>query len=107
MGHKISPRTVAKLLKKLGYSLQSNRKTTEGSSHKDRDAQFQYISEKVKDFPEKNQPVISVDTKKKEPIGNYQNVGREWQPGRSPIPVLIHDFPDTELGKVIFYKYIM
>ena len=103
MGHKISPRTVAKLLKKLGYSLQSNKKTLEGASHKDRNAQFQYISEKVKDFQERNQPVISVDTKKKELIGNYQNAGREWQPEGSPIPVLIHDFPDTELGKVIPY----
>ena len=103
MGHKISPRTVAKLLKQRGYSLQSNRKTIEGGSHQDRDAQFQYISETVKDFQLRNQPVISVDTKKKELIGNYQNTGKEWQPSKSPIPVLVHDFPDSDRGKVIPY----
>jgi transposase len=84
MGHKISPRTVAKLLDKLGYSLQSNRKTYEGSSHKDRDVQFEYINEKVKDFQNRNQPVISVDTKKKELIGNYKNAGQEWNKKKNP-----------------------
>ncbi|EGJ33423.1 Rhodopirellula transposase [Moorena producens 3L] len=109
MGHQISPRTVAKLLKQLGYSLQSNRKTSvraaspkeKGSSDQDRDAQFQYINEKVKDFQERNQPVISVDTKKKELIGNYRNVGQEWHRKKEPLQVKIHDFPDPEQGKVI------
>ena len=102
-GHKISPRTVAKLLKQLGYSLQSNRKTAEGSSHEDRDAQFQYINEKVKNFQHRNQPVISVDTKKKELIGNYKNPGQEWNRKQEPIPVKVHDFPDPGQGKVIPY----
>ena len=102
-GHKISPRTVAKLLKQLGYSLQSNRKTAEGSSHEDRDAQFHYINEKVKNFQHRNQPVISVDTKKKELIGNYKNPGQEWNRKQEPIPVKVHDFPDSEQGKVIPY----
>jgi hypothetical protein len=103
MGDKISPRTVAKLLDKLGYSLQSNRKTYEGSSHKDRDVQFEYINEKVKDFQNRNQPVISVDTKKKELIGNYKNAGQEWNKKKEPIEVKVHDFPDPEQGKVIPY----
>lgn len=101
--HKISPRTVAKLLKQLGYSLQSNRKTDEGSSHEDRDAQFEYINEKVKNFQLRNQPVISVDTKKKELIGNYKNPGREWNQKQQPINVKVHDFPDPKQGKVIPY----
>ena len=103
MGHKISPRTVAKLLEELGYTLQSNRKTSEGSCHKDRDAQFEYINEKVKDFQKRNQPVISVDTKKKELIGNYKNNGQEWNPKKEPIQVNVHDFPEPELGKIIPY----
>lgn len=102
-GHKISARTVAKLLRQLGYSLQSNQKTLEGSSHEDRDAQFQYINEQVKDFQSRNQPVISVDTKKKELIGNYKNNGCEWQRCLTPIPVKVHDFPDPQLGKIIPY----
>ncbi len=101
--HQISPRTVAKLLKQLGYSLQSNRKTVEGSSHEDRDAQFEYINEKVKNFQLANQPVISVDTKKKELIGNYHNPGQEWNRKQEPIPVQVHDFPDPKQGKVIPY----
>jgi transposase len=103
MGHKVSPRTVAKLLDNLGYSLQSNRKTSEGSSHEDRDAQFQHINEKVKDCQKRNQPVISVDTKKKELIGNYKNAGQEWSRKKEPISVKVHDFPDPEQGKVIPY----
>ena len=103
MGHKISPRTVAKLLEELGYTLQSNRKTSEGSCHKDRDAQFEYINEKFKDFQKRNQPVISVDTKKKELIGNYKNNGQEWNPKKEPIQVNVHDFPEPELGKIIPY----
>ena len=101
--HQISPRTVAKLLKQLGYSLQSNQKTSEGSSHEDRDAQFQHINEKVKNFQLRNQPVISVDTKKKELIGNYKNPGQEWNRKQEPISVKVHDFPDSKQGKVIPY----
>jgi len=103
LGHKISPRTVAKLLEQLGYSLQSNRKTSEGSCHKDRDAQFEYINEKVKEFQNRNQPVISIDTKKKELIGNYKNNGQEWNPKKEPIEVNVHDFPDPFQGKVVPY----
>ena len=103
LGHKISARTVAKLLHQLGYSLQSNRKTAEGSSHQDRDAQFQYINELVLDFQGRDQPVISVDTKKKELIGNYKNNGSEWQRTREPVNVKVHDFPDPDKGKIIPY----
>ena len=103
LGHQISPRTVAKLLTELGYSLQSNRKSLKETTHPDRDAQFQYINQQVQDFGLRRQPVISVDTKKKELIGEYYNQGQEWQPKKEPIPVKIHDFPDRELGKVIPY----
>lgn len=87
----------------LGYSLQSNRKSLKETTHPDRDAQFQYINQQVQDFGLRRQPVISVDTKKKELIGEYYNQGQEWQPKKEPIPVKIHDFPDRELGKVIPY----
>ena len=103
LGHKISARTVAKLLRELGYSLQSNQKTTEGLSHPDRESQFQYINEKVKDFQRRNQPVISVDTKKKELIGNYKNSGAEWQKKGEPVQVLVHDFADQDKGRIIPY----
>ncbi len=102
-GHKISPRTVAKLLTELGYSLQSNRKSLKETTHPDRDAQFQYINQQVNDFSSRRQPVISVDTKKKELIGEYYNQGQEWQRTKEPIPVKMHDFPDKQLGKVIPY----
>ena len=102
-GHPVSPRTVGRLLNADGYSLQSNRKTKEGKSHPDRNAQFEYINMMVKRFQRNGQPVISVDAKKKELIGELRNVGREWRPKGEPESVLVHDFLDKELGKVIPY----
>jgi len=99
-GHKIGRQKVAHLLAKLGYSLQANRKKNEGAQHPDRDAQFQYINDKVTAFQERGQPVISVDTKKKELVGDFKNGGQEWQPKGSPESVRVHDFVDKELGKV-------
>lgn len=101
--NRISPRKVAQLLKKIGYQLQSNRKTKEGSSHPDRNAQFEYINKSTQKFQKKNQPVISVDTKKKELIGNFKNNGKEWRPKGKPDEVNVHDFKDPELGKVSPY----
>jgi hypothetical protein len=101
--HPVTDRTVARLLKKTGYSLQANRKTREGSSHKDRNAQFEYINRQVLLFQKQNQPVISVDTKKKELVGEYKNPGQEWQPKGRPEKVKVHDFPDKRLGKAIPY----
>lgn len=104
MGHQVSQRTVCRLLWDLKYSLQSNRKTQEGKkSHPERDEQFQHIANTVEAFQDHQQPVISVDAKKKELIGNYQNEGQEWQPIGSPLPVKTHDFMDKQLGKVIPY----
>jgi transposase len=102
-GHPISQRSVCTLLHAQQYSLQANRKTREGSTHPDRDAQFQYISASVKHFQRAKQPVISVDTKKKELVGNFKTPGREWQPKGAPEKVNVHDFPDPHLGKVIPY----
>jgi hypothetical protein len=102
-GHPISARAVAQLLNTAGYSLQGNRKTLEGSAHPDRNAQFEHINAKVKRFQQRGQPVISVDTKKKELVGPYKNHGREWQRKGQPERVDVHDFPDPELGKVIPY----
>jgi len=102
-GHPISARAVAHLLNDAGYSLQGNRKTLEGTKHPDRNAQFEYINAKVKRFQQRRQPVISVDTKKKELVGPYKNNGREWQRKGEPERVDVHDFPDAELGKVIPY----
>ena len=102
-GHPISARAVAQLLNADGYSLQGNRKTLEGAAHPDRNAQFEYINAKVKRFQSRGQPVISVDTKKKELVGPYKNHGREWQRKGEPERVDIHDFADPELGKVIPY----
>jgi len=101
--HPVSDRTVAALLKEAGYSLQSNRKTKEGSAHPDRNAQFEYINRRVLAFQRKSQPVISVDTKKKELIGEYKNPGREWRPKGDPQRVNVHDFPDPKWGKAIPY----
>jgi transposase len=103
MGHKVSQRTVCDLLKELHYSLQSTRKTREGSKHSDRDAQFAYIARLVAQFQEAGEPVISVDTKKKELIGDFKNGGREWRPKGAPEEVRVHDFIDAELGKVAPY----
>jgi len=103
MGHSISHMTVARMLEDLGYSLQANRKTREGKGHPDRDAQFQHISAKVRAFQRRRQPVISVDTKKKELVGDFKNGGREWHPKGSPEEVRVHDFRDQELGIAIPY----
>ena len=103
-GHPISARTVARLLEKvLGYSLQSNRKTKEGGSHPDGDAQFEYMARQTQAFQQGGQPVISVDAKKKEPVGEFKNGGREWQPRGSPEQVQVYDFHDKEKGKGIPY----
>ena len=102
-GHDVSQSTVWRVLDKLGFSMQSNRKSREGTNHPDRNAQFEFINASAKEFLEQGWPVISVDTKKKELIGNYKNAGREWQPKGEPVPVRMHDFADEELGKAIPY----
>ena len=102
-GHPISARSVAALLGNLEYSLQANRKLREGRSHPDRDAQFQHINRQIQAFQDRRQPVISVDTKKKELVGDYKNAGREWRPAGQPAPVQVHDFPDPAVGKAIPY----
>lgn len=102
-GYSISNVTVADLLHRLDYSLQANAKTLEGASHPDRDAQFQYINSRVKEFLRRHQPVISVDTKKKELVGQFKNGGKEWQPKGEPEQVKIHDFASPEFPKVIPY----
>jgi hypothetical protein len=101
--HTVSPRTVAALLYEAGYSLQANRKTREGSSHPDRNAQFEYIDRMVRQFQSRGQPAISVDTKKKELVGDFRNAGREWHPQGQPEEVRVHDFIDKQLGKAIPY----
>ena len=98
-----SYRTVDRLLHAWDYSLQSNRKVREGTDHPDRNAQFEYISRQVRLFQRKGQPVISVDTKKKELVGDFRNAGREWRPKGQPLEVRVHDFLDKELGKAIPY----
>ena len=102
-GHKVSHSSVASLLRDMNYSLQSNRKTTEGKQHPDRDAQFNYINQKSRGQQRRGQPVISVDTKKKELVGDFKNAGREWRPQGDPEKVRGHDFIDKELGKVAPY----
>jgi Rhodopirellula transposase DDE domain len=102
-GHVVSERTVNRLLHDLGYRLQANRKTLEGRAHPDRDAQFQYINRRAKVFQKQGQPVISVDTKKKELVGQFRQSGREWHPQGQPEEVQVHDFPNEALGKVIPY----
>jgi Rhodopirellula transposase DDE domain len=102
-GHQVSYRTVAALLHSLDYRLQGLSKTREGGSHRDRNAQFEYINRHVRAFQKRGQPVISVDTKKKELVGDFKNPGREWQPEGQPEEVRVHDFKDKELGKVIPY----
>jgi transposase len=103
MGHQTSHRMVAELLDQMGYSLQANRKTKEGGTHPDRDAQFEYIYKKVKEFQKRDEPVISVDAKKKELDGNFKNQGREWRPKGCPEEVLIYDFAGLGSGKVTPY----
>jgi hypothetical protein len=91
------------MLKNQDYSMQANRKTREGSSHPDRDAQFQHINEQTKAFQQRGAPVVSVDAKKKELVGDYKNGGREWRPKRNPEKVQVHDFPDKEKGQTTPY----
>jgi Rhodopirellula transposase DDE domain len=102
-GHQVSHQTVERLLGDMDYSLQANRKTRDGSSHPDRNAQFEHIASKVRSFQRRGQPVISVDTKKKELVGDFKNAGREWQPQGKPEQVRSKDFKDKKLGKVAPY----
>ena len=102
-GYQVCYHQVGSLLKDLDYSLQSNKKRKEGASHPDRDAQFVHINEAVKAFHAKGQPALSVDTKKKENIGEYKNQGREWRPTKHPRDVNVYDFIDKDLGKVVPY----
>jgi Rhodopirellula transposase DDE domain len=103
MGHPISADTVRRELVKLGFSRQSNRKADDGSKHPDRNAQFEYINAKVVAAQAQQQPIISVDTKKKEPIGNFRNGGTDYRPKGNPQRVNVHDFADKKLGKVVPY----
>ena len=102
-GHPAAPRTVASLLDEAGYSLQANSKTREGRQHPDRDAQFRYLNDLVRRRLDRGRPAISVDTKKKELVGDFKNGGREWRPKGDPEPVRTHDFMDKQLGKAIPY----
>lgn len=101
-GHPVSHQAVSEVLQSLGYSLQVNRKTREGAGHPDRNAQFEYIAQRAKQFQRRGQPVISVDTKKKELVGDFKNAGQEWHPKGQPV-VRVHDFQDKDLGKAIPY----
>lgn len=103
LGHAVCPHVIADCLRELGYSLQANSKTREGGGHVDRDAQFQYIADQAKAFLTANEPVISVDTKKKELVGDFKNNGREWRPKSSPEKVNVHDFIDPKLGRAVPY----
>jgi len=103
LGHPVSDRTVARMLRAQGFSLQANTKVTEGRQHADRDAQFRYLDGQVTQHAAAGQPVISVDAKKKELVGAFKNGGREYQPSGAPEQVNVHDFPDKELGKAIPY----
>jgi len=102
-GFKISPQKVGQLLREQGYSLQANRKTLEGKQHIDRNEQFEFINDRVEAHHDKGEPVISVDSKKKELVGDFSNVGREWQPTGEPVPTRVHDFIDKTKGKVAPY----
>jgi hypothetical protein len=103
LGHDLSHQTVGRILVEMGYNLQANRKTEEGKDHPDRNDQFEHINRKVRSFQRRGQPVVSMDTKKKEIVGNYRNSGREWEPRGQPHRVKSKDFPDKELGKVAPY----
>ena len=102
-GWRVSSTTVGRLLHRLGYRLQSPRKRQEGATHPDRNAQFEHINRTADEHLSAGQPVISVDTKKKELVGNFKNGGREWQPKGTPPAVLVHDFPTDAEGKAIPY----
>jgi len=103
MGHAVSPQSVGRLLQRIGYSRQGNAKAEEGRQHPDRDAQFEHINARVLEFQAARRPVISVDTKKKELIGNFKNAGTDYRPQGSPQRVNVHDFEDKTLGKAIPY----
>jgi len=103
LGHSACPHVIADCLRELGYSLQANSKTREGGDHMDRDAQFQYIADQAKSFLAAEEPVISVDTKKKELVGNFKNNGREWNLKGTPEAVNVHDFIDPKLGRAVPY----
>ena len=103
MGHCVSRTVVAGLLHEAGYSLQANRKTTEGAAHPDRNAQFEHINRRVRRQQRARQPVVSVDTKKKELVGDFKNGGREWRPQGEPEPVRVHDFMIPQKGKAVPY----
>ena len=102
-GHAVCPHVIADCLRELGYSLQANSKTREGGNHMDRDAQFHYINDQATAFLAAGEPVISVDTKKKELVGNFKNNGREWRPKANPEAVKVHDFIDPKLGRAVPY----
>ena len=102
-GHRISHETVAQLLRAMGYGLQGTRKTVEGKQHPDRDAQFRFINEEVRKALAGKRPVISVDTKKKELVGNYENAGRQWRRAQDPHRVAVHDFPTPEVPRAYPY----
>jgi len=102
-GYQVSSTKIGQLLRAQGYSLQANRKTIEGKQHPDRDAQFEHINKRVGAFLRTGQPAISIDTKKKEPLGNMKNAGRTYRPQGDPQAVTTHDFPDRELGKAVPY----
>ena len=102
-GYRIGDRKVADLLHQMRYSLQANAKMLEGKQHPDRNAQFEYINRQTKAFQRRGQPVISIDTKKKELVGNFKNGGREWRPQGEPERTTVHDFEDKTLGKIIPY----
>jgi hypothetical protein len=102
-GFKVTHSVVAKLLTAMGYSLQAARKSAEGSDHPDRDAQFRYLAGLVERFRAAGEPVISVDAKKKELIGNFAPTGQQWRPAGQPVETNTHDFPDPELGKAVPY----
>lgn len=97
-GHRISHQLVAELLRSIGYSLQGNAKTLEGSQHPDRDAQFNYLSEQSKTFQAQGSSVVSMDAQKKELVGQFKNQGLEWQPQKQPVTVNVHDFPVHGVG---------
>jgi hypothetical protein len=102
-GHSVSHVTVAEIMRSFGYSLQGNRKTEEGDDHPDRDAQFRFINEEVRKALAAKRPVISVDTKKKELLGNYQNAGRQWRTAKTPQRVQVHDFPSPSVPRAYPY----
>jgi hypothetical protein len=100
-GHRLAPNTVGRLRRDLGYSLQANRKDKEGRSSPERSAQVAYLNDQVRAFLDRGQPVISLDAKKKESVGDFKNAARSWQPKGQPIRVQVHDFPSMSIGKAV------